>query len=79
MDIIDKKVNHSTDGVGTETAFYNPNLTLRISFNNKSPRSYKVPEDFDSGFISTGDPKFPEFIAACYSRILYLQGVNKCL
>ena len=68
MNLIGKTANHSTDGAGTVTAFYDSNLTIWISFNNRTPRPYKVPEDFDSGLISTNDPEFLEFITLCKTR-----------
>ncbi len=63
MNLIGKKVRHSSYGQGTVTAFYPANNTIRLVFENQPARPYDILADFDSGLLESDEQAIHETIA----------------
>ncbi|MBQ6654129.1 MAG: hypothetical protein IJM79_01210 [Erysipelotrichaceae bacterium] len=64
-------ISHSVYGTGTVTAFYPQTRVIWISFVDQNPKLYHIPEDFDSGVLSTEDAEINEYITAFKNSVRY--------
>ncbi|MBO4537404.1 MAG: hypothetical protein J5694_00865 [Erysipelotrichaceae bacterium] len=66
-----RTINHSAYGTGTVTVFYPETRVIWIKFTDRNPKLYHLPEDFDSGLLSTEDTEINEYISALKNSVRY--------
>lgn len=77
MEFKNRKVRHFTYGIGIITDFYPNNRILWVRFENQKPKLYKLPDDFDSGVLSTDDSEINQYVIDYKNSIRYRLHANR--